>query len=76
MVYKCIVPKCRGNYKKNGQKVSTFGFPKNEELRKKWISSIPRDCNITKNSRVSRLIYLISLPDNKNSSLNYKYSIF
>ncbi|ELT90944.1 hypothetical protein CAPTEDRAFT_214260, partial [Capitella teleta] len=37
----CSVPNCRGNYKK-GPKVHVFGFPKNEELRKKWLTSIRR----------------------------------
>ena len=38
----CVVPRCRGNYR-NGPKVSIFTFPKDSELRKKWITAIKRD---------------------------------
>lgn len=38
---KCCVPHCRGNYK-SGPKVRAFRFPQNEEVRKAWISAIPR----------------------------------
>ncbi|KAG8175963.1 hypothetical protein JTE90_000002 [Oedothorax gibbosus] len=55
MGYKCVVPKCRGNYKKDGLKVSTFKFPVNEELRRKWIAAVPRDFTVTKYSRVCEL---------------------
>lgn len=41
MLYKCCVPACRGNYV-DGPKVRVFSFPKDETLRKKWISAIPR----------------------------------
>ncbi|KAG8174152.1 hypothetical protein JTE90_011984 [Oedothorax gibbosus] len=39
---KCCVPCCRSNYKTETTLTTTFGFPKNEELKKKWISSINR----------------------------------
>lgn len=58
--YKCAVPNCRGNYKKNGIKVSMFSFPTDEAVRQKWLMSIHRkDFEVTKNSRVS--FFLISL---------------
>ena len=38
---KCCVPLCNGNYK-GGPKVSVFGFPQEQELKKKWINSIKR----------------------------------
>lgn len=58
MVYRCIVPNCRGNYDKDGPKVSTFGFPSEESLRQKWIAAIPRNFTVTKNTRVSnRILY-------------------
>lgn len=60
MVYKCFVPNCRGNYSK-GPKVSTFGFPKQEELRRKWLAAIPRDYEVTKYSRVSLIFYYLIL---------------
>uniref|UniRef100_A0A2L2Y813 Transposable element P transposase n=1 Tax=Parasteatoda tepidariorum TaxID=114398 RepID=A0A2L2Y813_PARTP len=55
MVFKCCVPNCRGNYKVDGTKVSVFGFPKDEELRKKWLAAIPRDFEVTKNSKVREM---------------------
>ncbi|KAG8178455.1 hypothetical protein JTE90_026554 [Oedothorax gibbosus] len=42
MPRKCCVPCCRSNYKTETTLTSTFGFPKDEELKKKWISSINR----------------------------------
>lgn len=53
MPNKCCVPRCRGNYK-NGSKVRIFRFPKDEELRQKWIRAIPRENFLpTENTRVS-----------------------
>jgi hypothetical protein len=43
MVYKCCVPCCRGNYTSGGPKVRCFSFPKDEELRRKWLSAIHRE---------------------------------
>ena len=49
---KCVVPFCRSGYasqKKNNEsnpeqsKVSVFKFPLNDELKKRWIASIPRE---------------------------------
>ncbi|KAJ2953599.1 hypothetical protein O0L34_g1205 [Tuta absoluta] len=51
MVYKCIVPRCNGNYNREN-KVSVFSFPKDENLRRLWISAIPRDFIPTVNSKV------------------------
>lgn len=42
MPQKCCVPGCNGNYK-NGPKVHVFGFPKDVNLRQKWLKAIPRD---------------------------------
>ncbi|XP_047116143.1 uncharacterized protein LOC124796100 [Schistocerca piceifrons] len=42
MVYKCCVPRCRGNYG-TGPKVMLFSFPKDANLRWKWLSAIHRD---------------------------------
>nr|XP_012225401.1 PREDICTED: uncharacterized protein LOC105673967 [Linepithema humile] len=41
MPFKCCVPNCNGNYK-NGPKVATFSFPKNEEIKRKWLRAICR----------------------------------
>ena len=41
MPFKCCVPNCKGNYA-TGPKVSTFAFPKDENLRGKWIQAIKR----------------------------------
>ncbi|KAH9383528.1 hypothetical protein HPB48_025100 [Haemaphysalis longicornis] len=55
MPNKCCVPRCRGNYK-NGSKVRIFRFPKDEELRQKWIRAIPRENYLpTENTRVCEL---------------------
>ncbi|GBL73880.1 hypothetical protein AVEN_230826-1 [Araneus ventricosus] len=52
MPLKCSVPACRGNYHESN-KVTVFGFPNDERLRKKWLHAIPRkDFNITKDSKV------------------------
>ena len=50
---KCVVPFCRGGYnpmkkeREEGEtdperKVTVFGFPEDEELKKTWIAKIPR----------------------------------
>ncbi|GBO26308.1 hypothetical protein AVEN_229653-1, partial [Araneus ventricosus] len=41
MVNICCVPYCKGNYK-TGPKVSVYSFPKEDELRQRWIISIGR----------------------------------
>lgn len=58
MVYKCCAPGCRGNYDSKSPKVHTFGFPKDEALRKKWLNFLKRekDFQITKHTRVSTTI--------------------
>lgn len=46
MPSQCCVSGCKSNYKSEKTRgkhyVSVFLFPKNEELRKKWLSAIPR----------------------------------
>ncbi len=48
MVYTCCVPECRTGYKKRKdesadvEKVAVFTFPRDGNLRSKWIRSIPR----------------------------------
>lgn len=41
MPYRCCVPNCKGNYP-NTPKVAVFGFPKDVELKKKWLHAIKR----------------------------------
>jgi len=47
MPEKCCVPGCRGNYEGTAEhdqeKVSVFRFPRDPELREKWIRLIPRE---------------------------------
>ena len=53
MPYKCCVPECKGNYK-SGPRVAVFSFPKDEDLRQKWIHAIKRkDFFPSKTSKVS-----------------------
>lgn len=53
MVNKCCVPGCAGNYTKD-QKVHIFKFPKDDDLRKKWLHAIHReDFTVSKHSVVS-----------------------
>ncbi|XP_035209355.1 THAP domain-containing protein 1 B-like [Stegodyphus dumicola] len=55
MVFKCCVPLCKGNYN-GGPRVHVFSFPRDPELKKKWIYSIKRDnFEPTKNSKVCEL---------------------
>ncbi|XP_047101298.1 uncharacterized protein LOC124720074 [Schistocerca piceifrons] len=42
MVNKCCVPRCSGNYNWNN-KVHTFKFPRDDDMRRKWLSAIKRD---------------------------------
>ncbi|GBN17217.1 hypothetical protein AVEN_87596-1 [Araneus ventricosus] len=47
----CCVTNCRGNYDAES-KVAVFSFPKDEELKLKWIKAIPRrDLVATKNTK-------------------------
>lgn len=67
MPNKCCVPRCRGNYK-NGSKVRIFRFPKDEELRQKWIRAIPRENFLpTENTRVSSssVFFFLHIPFNE-----------
>ncbi|CAH2011665.1 unnamed protein product [Acanthoscelides obtectus] len=45
MPKRCCVPGCKGNYEAELRSTpyrSVFRFPKNEELKSKWLASIPR----------------------------------
>ena len=44
MGYTCCVPQCKTGYRSNktGEKIALFQFPKEANLRKKWIAAIPR----------------------------------
>ena len=42
MPRRCCVPACRGNYTTE-EKVSSFHFPRDEDLKGKWIRAIHRD---------------------------------
>jgi hypothetical protein len=42
MVNKCCVPRCSGNYA-TGEKVHVFKFPKDDNMREKWLKSIHRE---------------------------------
>ncbi|CAH1114716.1 unnamed protein product [Psylliodes chrysocephalus] len=76
MLYMCCVPGCRGNYSK-GPKVRVFGFPNDENLRKKWLKVIPRDnLQPNKNTKVCELhfaegniIWQISKQDSKTGKI-------
>nr|CAI5854751.1 unnamed protein product [Callosobruchus analis] len=43
----CCVPRCNSNYKKDLKEgksyISSFAFPKDEQLRRKWIGAIHRE---------------------------------
>ncbi|XP_035223029.1 THAP domain-containing protein 6-like [Stegodyphus dumicola] len=52
---RCCVPLCKGNYP-TGPKVSVFSFPKNEDLKREWLSAIQRkDFSPKKSSKVCEL---------------------
>lgn len=45
MPRRCCVPGCKSNYDsrlKHGEAVSTFGFPKEEKEKRRWLRAIPR----------------------------------
>ncbi|KAL3272020.1 hypothetical protein HHI36_022486, partial [Cryptolaemus montrouzieri] len=52
----CSVLGCKSNYhsqlNRGAQTVSTFGLPKDEELRKQWLNNIPNDLSKIKNPRI------------------------
>ncbi len=55
MGYKCCVPGCKSNYESAGKggQCSTFGFPKESNIKQQWLRNIPREFdNITKHTRV------------------------
>ncbi|GBL95832.1 hypothetical protein AVEN_227089-1 [Araneus ventricosus] len=52
------VPYCKENYK-TGPKVSVFNFPKDDELRQRWIASIGRkDFQLSKSRKVYELHFV------------------
>ena len=87
MEYKCRVPGCKSNYDSvskdgNQKSVSTFGVPKDEQIRQQWIKNIPRDLpNITKHTRVcmkhfeEKDVYTHNIHTNPDgSTLSYRVS--
>ena len=57
MPYRCCVPRCNGNYS-SSSKVTVFGFPKEEEMKKKWLNAIKRkDFEPSPSSKVSVCFY-------------------
>lgn len=76
MPYKCCAPGCTGNYD-NGPKVQMFNFPVDDELRKQWISAIPRkDFKPSKHTRIcilhfseADLITDITEQDSRNGTM-------
>lgn len=44
MVYTCCVPKCNSGYRSSSsvEKIPIFRFPRDEELKAKWLKAIPR----------------------------------
>ena len=43
MVNKCAAPNCSIGYKMNGHKLTTFRFPTDKEIKKKWACAVPRE---------------------------------
>ena len=41
MGYKCCMPFCKGNCR-TGPKVSVFSFPRNPDIKRKWMKVIQR----------------------------------
>nr|CAH7765638.1 unnamed protein product [Callosobruchus chinensis] len=59
MVNKCCVPNCTGNYNSSGGKVQIFKFPKDQDLREKWLHAIRRESfQISEHSGVCHLQFL------------------
>ena len=55
MVYTCCVPGCTTGYvsNKSDKKITLFGFPSNENLKKKWVAAIPRkEWQVSKSHKV------------------------
>nr|CAH7713614.1 unnamed protein product [Callosobruchus chinensis] len=59
MVNKCCVPNCAGNYKSSVSKVYIFKFPKDQDLRERWLRTIHREnSQISEHSVVSHLHFV------------------
>ena len=54
---KCCVPGCRTNYE-DESKFSVFTFPKDDDLKRKWLRQIPRELEVTKQTVVCELHFL------------------
>ena len=55
MPNKCCVYGCNSNYASTKERYSTFKFPRDDDLREKWIRKIPnKDLKATKYSYVSK----------------------
>ena len=58
----CLVPGCKSNYKGQVEFTTAFNFPKDQDLREKWIRAIPRpkaDYENNKQLKVSYKLFLI-----------------
>ena len=77
MVNTCCAPNCKGNYK-TGPKVSLFRFPKDEELKQKWLDFLKREKEFvpTDTHRVSVLLLNISRSDCLLFFFNYHNTHF
>ena len=52
MPNKCCVYGCNSNYASTKERYSTFKFPRDDDLRAKWIRKIPKDLKVTQYSYV------------------------
>ncbi|GBM23711.1 hypothetical protein AVEN_257626-1 [Araneus ventricosus] len=74
MPYRCCAVNCKGNYK-NGPKVPVFSFPKNENLRRRWLQALNRkDFVITANSRVCIQHFSEDLVIKESSFVDWKHN--
>ena len=44
MVYTCCIPNCNTGYRfaSSSERISIFHFPRDEQLKAKWLKAIPR----------------------------------
>lgn len=65
MPRKCTVIHCKGNYDSSSEKVTVYGFPKDEEERRSWVRALPNIVDVTNTIGVCERHWPIDAPMKK-----------